>query len=646
MVLRLERGLPNNKVVPILKERVFEFKDMLPIITNLRNPMLKSRHWDKIEAEIGIKVKGNDSFTLGMLMSMKIGEYKEKVVAISTEATQEASLEQLLHKVHTKWNGVEFTVNAYKESKDTFILGSVDDVTATLEDSMVTMATITASRYVAGIRQDVDRLERNLRLFSDTLDEWMECQKNWMYLESVFSAPDIQRQLPLESKAFFTVDKTFKDIMRRTHDRPIAIMAGTTPGWLDTFTRCNTALEQVQKNLEEYLETKRVAFPRFYFLSNDELLEILSQIKNVQAVQPHMPKCFDGIRTLDFGPDPKSIDISAMVSAEGESVDLGKNLKARGNVEAWLMQVEAHMHASLRRRAKQAYTKYFNTPRQEWVLQHPAQLVVTVAQIHWCAAVEAALGDELVANSTSTLKRLHGSSVEQLTQLTALVRSELLPLERKVIVPLITIDVHSRDILEQLVQERVFTASAFGWQMQLRYYWDAKEDEVHVRQTNARFVYGYEYLGAQPRLVVTPMTDRCYMTLTGALNLNLGGAPAGPAGTGKTETTKDLGKALGVQCVVFNCGENLDFKFMGKFFSGLAQCGAWACFDEFNRIDIEVLSVVRARFEYVFFSLTVFAATLRPRTMRSFRRQRPQGLHLQPESPWTGAMCGPHGLSL
>ncbi|KAL1115990.1 hypothetical protein AAG570_005485 [Ranatra chinensis] len=441
------------------------------------------------------------------------------------------------------------------------------------------------SAFVKPVEAEVREWYELLDTVNKTIDEWGKVQIQWLYLLPIFSSKDIIAQMPEEGILFQDVDQTYRNIMKQVSKEPHVLLTAGAEALLPSLKMCTENLEQINIGVNNYLEKKRLFFPRFFFLSNDEMLEILSETKDPLRVQPHLRKCFEGISKLGFD---KELNIYSMFSAEGEEIPVVSQIstaEARGSVEKWLIQVESQMMISIRHVIEKSFKSYTTRYRSKWVVSWPGQVVLCVSQIYWTSEVHACLRRQ----RPSILNTYHNGLAVQLNNLIALVRGKLNKQARITLGALVVLDVHSKDVTLDLYEKQVASENDFKWLAQLRYYW---ENDVIVRITNASVNYAYEYLGNTLRLVITPLTDRCYRTLIGAYHLHLNGAPEGPAGTGKTETTKDLAKAIAVQCVVFNCSDGLDYIAMGKFFKGLASSGAWACFDEFNRIEIEVLSVI------------------------------------------------------
>ncbi|KAG8346214.1 putative Dynein heavy chain N terminal region 2 domain1 [Trypanosoma vivax] len=588
-------------------EQVRNMRTSLPLCQSLSSPAMRPRHWQLLVTTTkqpgSIDPEASD-FTLEKLFALGLHKFSDEVANIVEKAEKELRIETNLNKLIGIWEKMMFTYTM-DEGLNTYLLGSVDEVVEQLENDNNALSSMLSDRFVEYFYDKVILWQRNLGTVDTCTGKWVEIQRQWMNLYPIFvCSEDIKEQLPEDAKNFCEADRVFRVLMSKAHKytNVIEVMCsevlknevGRNEDLEHTLNYIQDILAQCEKSLADYLEMKRKIFPRFFFVSATDLIDILSKGSDPRAVMVHMSKIIDSIDTFTFtsDPDPNNIpkETYEMVSVQGEKVSLAEVFTCEGPVEVWLSGLITAMCKAVKKHIKEANVSYIEKPRNEWIYQYPCQAIIVASRIWFTTEVHQAFIQIEEGNDMGMKDLLKN----QKTQLDSLIKEVLVDRtsnERKMLVHLITIDVHNRDIVQAMVDERVDAVDAFSWQSQLRYYWDeARGNEIRI--ADAEFINGYEYIGLCGCLVITKLTDRCYITLTQALRLKKGGAPAGPAGTGKTETTKDLARNMGIACYVFNCSDQMNYITLGQIFKGLAMSGSWGCFDEFNRISIEVLSVV------------------------------------------------------
>ncbi|XP_014262519.1 dynein heavy chain 10, axonemal-like [Cimex lectularius] len=606
----LKKLPPEVRDLPIataIDRNIRDFKHTVPLMVQLKHPAIRPRHWQELMERTGkVFVINPETFTLENMFNMNLHLYEEIIEEIVWNAMKELLIESGIQQLSEFWSQMKIPILPHVNKNNVqrgYKLGQIDEILTTLDDGCMNLQSMGGSQFAAPFLNDIHKWEKNLSLVNEVLVEWTHLQRKWIYLEGIFVGGDIRQQLPSQARQFDDIDHSFLRIMEDVHQTPSILKQCLKQGRLNEIVSLSAGLDKCQKSLIDYLNEKRNAFARFFFLSDDELLSILGS-SDPTSIQEHIVKIFDNVCMLQFiwenQNEAECPIIKGLISCEGEILQFADSIILTDKVENWMNKVLEEMRANNKYTHKHAIYDFgmVRQPRGNWMTQFIGMAVLAANGVWWTVEVEYSFR-WLSEGQNRAMKNLWAKLNNQLDEIVIKVRGDLSKNERKKCTTVLTVDVHARDIVETFIANNITDREEFAWESQLRFYWVKTVDGLIIKQCSGEFNYGNEYMGLNGRLVITPLTDRIYLTITQALSMQLGGAPAGPAGTGKTETVKDLAKAMGLLCIVTNCGEGMDHLGFQKILYGLCQCGAWGCFDEFNRIDISVLSVISTQLQTI-----------------------------------------------
>lgn len=553
---------------------------------------------------------GVAGITLDMFWHADISAHAQYLRGVFENAAGELAISEFLKGIAQTWSGRKCTFAVHGNS---VVLQGITKILDELDEDLQGLETLGSSQHARLFESERTVWEQRLLKCHEDLELFSDVQSTWAHLKTLFGSSrssgisGLRTDLQAEFTAFSNVHARFTSLGTRMK-RASGLLEG-----LDAqlgLGEMKSELDGIVRSLSSFLEKQRSLFPRFFFLSDNDLLHVLSiSSADVDGLMPHLSKIYPGASRFQFSIEKHRSLISSVVSKEGEVLPLKPvSISSDERISSWLVRLEMEIVNSLKRTLPPAIhlleVRYragaIDIPEKFMIsyMRLPSQIALLAVKVCFARAIEKCL------DSTSSARRLEElssaidlnlgivCSCKQLSEADNVPRRKFIMARDQLLKEF----VYQRDIVALFRGQDVSDILSHLWQHELRFYCarsaqPANVDEMVVlRCGKAEFNYGWEYLGVGESLVQTALTSRCFLNLSEALRRGLGGSPFGPAGTGKTETVKALGRLMGRFVAVFNCDESFDSISVGRILAGACRIGSWVCFDEFNRLSASILS--------------------------------------------------------
>lgn len=572
---------PASRVLDYLLKTIEELQTIWPGLKLMVGEAFQREHWTQLMQILGISSVATSDLTFGHILSnpkailSRLSDLRE----LSARAQGEVTIREAIEELDTWCSSAEFELTEYKDVKGNKVplIKEWNDMMSKVGDNQALLQSIKDSKFYSRFKDRILQFDKRIGGLENSLIKIQVIQRKWLYLEPIFG----KGALVAQQERFDSLNHTFQSTMRQIQKQKKIASLNEISSLDSSLDNVIEQIEICQSALNKFLEETRNRFPRFFFLGDEDLLEILGQSENPKIIKMHLKKIFAGIFDVEFRNSGVNMQIVSMIGCTGETVSLVSPVMVDGNLESWLKSLQKGMVTTLQESLKNCIKE-----KQLSISQYPGEILGITKEVEFKSKVTDAIE-----------KRKLEEVLEQMNQfldnLTS-ARPKLNKIDQIKVKNLIMDIIHQISVLELLVQTQTHNINNWHWFKQLKFSCGTSGNQfvTKIKMASASFLYTYEYQGIPSKLVHTPLTDKCYLTLTQGMNFGFGGNPYGPAGTGKTETVKALGSAFGRMVLVFNCDENLDFKSMGRIFIGLVKCGAWGCFDEFNRLLEAELSAI------------------------------------------------------